>query len=85
MVAKNEEGQVTEVPGLKLLDEESLRRFAEGKALKLLVKQKQQLLKEKFHKMSISEILNSIAGENFTYGSPEKKINPLNSNQLFGS
>ena len=72
MVAKNEDGHVTEVPGLNLLDEESLRRFAEGKALKLLVKQKQQLLKEKFHKMSISEILQSVAGENFTYGSSEK-------------
>jgi hypothetical protein len=72
MVAKNEDGQVTEVPGLNLLDEESLRRFAEGKALKLFVKQKHQLLKEEFHKMSISEILKSVAGENFTYASHEK-------------
>ena len=73
MVAKNVEGQVTEVPGLNLLDEESLRRFAEGKALKVLVKQKHQLLKEKFHSMSISEILTSVAGENFTYAPPENK------------
>jgi acyl-CoA hydrolase len=72
MVAKNDAGQVTEVPGLKLLDEESLCRFAEGKALKLFVKQKHQLLKEKFHSMSISEILKSVAGENFTYASHEK-------------
>lgn len=72
MVAKNEDGQVTEVPGLNLVDGESLRRFAKGKALKLFVKQKHQLLKEKFHNMSISEILTSVAGENFTYESPEK-------------
>ena len=72
MVAKNEDGQVTEVPGLNLLDEESLRRFAEGKALKLFVKQKHQLLKEEFHKMSISEILKSVEGENFSYDKHEK-------------
>jgi hypothetical protein len=72
MVAKNDAGQVTEVPGLNLLDEESLRRFAEGKALKLLVKQKHQLLKERFHSMSNSELLKSIAGENYTYASHGK-------------
>jgi len=72
MVAKDESGQVTEVPGLHISDEESLRRFAEGKALKLLVKQKHQLLKERFHSMSNSELLKSIEGENYTYASHEK-------------
>ena len=72
MVAKDESGQVTEVPGLHISDEESLRRFAEGKALKLLVKQKHQLLKEKFHKMSISEILKSVEGEKLSYTPQEK-------------
>ena len=67
MVAKDENGQVTEVPGLFISDVESIRRFAEGKALKLLVKQKHRLLKEKFHKMSISEILKSVEGEKLTY------------------
>jgi acyl-CoA hydrolase len=72
MVAKDEFGQVTEVPGLHISDEVSLRRFAEGKALKLLVKQKHHLLKEKFHKMSISEILKSVEGEKLSYTTQEK-------------
>jgi len=60
------------VPGLHISDEESLRRFAEGKALKLLLKQKHQLLKEKFHEMSISEILKSVEGEKLSYTPHEK-------------
>ncbi|MFN5441156.1 MAG: acyl-CoA thioesterase, partial [Flavobacteriia bacterium] len=63
MVAKDEHGKPTEVPGLLITDEESLRRFAEGKALKSLAKQTHQLLKEEFHKMPISEIKKSIEGE----------------------
>ena len=49
MVAKDEDGKPTPVPGLLITDEESLRRFAEGKALKNLAKQKRKLLKEEFH------------------------------------
>jgi acyl-CoA hydrolase len=63
MVAKDEYGNPTPVPGLHITDEESLRRFAEGKALKHLAKQKRQLLKEEFHHMPISEIKKSIEGE----------------------
>lgn len=63
MVAKDEQGNLTEVPGLLITDEESLRRFAEGKALKSLAKQKRQILKEEFHHMPISEIKKSIEGE----------------------
>jgi acyl-CoA hydrolase len=63
MVAKDEQGNLTEVPGLLITDEESLRRFAEGKALKSLAKQKRQILKEEFHYMPISEIKKSIEGE----------------------
>ena len=67
MVAKDEEGKPTPVPGLLLTDEESLRRFAEGKALKNLAKQKRQLLKEEFHQMSKKSIINSIAAEKFQF------------------
>jgi acyl-CoA hydrolase len=63
MVAKDEDGKPTPVPGLHITDEESLRRFAEGKALKNLAKQKRQLLKEEFHLMPISEIKKTIEGE----------------------
>ncbi|MEY4487457.1 MAG: hypothetical protein RL440_2004 [Bacteroidota bacterium] len=63
MVAKDEHGKPTEVPGLLITDEESLRRLAEGKALKSLAKQKHQLLKEEFHQMPLSEIKKSIEGE----------------------
>lgn len=67
MVAKDEDGKPTPVPGLLITDEESLRRFAEGKALKNLAKQKRQLLKEEFHQMSKESIINSIKSEKFQY------------------
>ena len=63
MVAKDEHGKPTVVPGLLITDEESLRRFAEGKALKSLSMQKHQLLKEEFHQMPLSQIKKSIEGE----------------------
>jgi len=63
MVAKDEQGNPTEVPGLLITDEESLRRFAEGKALKSLAKQKHKILKEEFHQMTIAEIKQRLEGE----------------------
>jgi acyl-CoA hydrolase len=63
MVAKDEHGKPTEVPGLLITDEESLRRFAEGKALKSLAKQKHKILKEEFHQMTIAEIKQRLEGE----------------------
>ena len=72
MVAKDEEGNPTEVPGLLVSDEESLRRFAEGKALKNLAKQKNQLLKEEFHQMTIAEILKTVEGERLAFNQDEK-------------
>lgn len=63
MVAKDEDGQPTPVPGLRITDEESLRRFAEGKALKNLSKQKSKLLKVDFHGKDYSELLQDLEGE----------------------
>jgi acyl-CoA hydrolase len=63
MVAKNEQGNPTEVPGLLITDEESLRRFAEGKALKNLSKAKHKLLKEEFHFKTHDELLGILEGE----------------------
>ncbi|MEY4286782.1 MAG: hypothetical protein RL511_860 [Bacteroidota bacterium] len=63
MVAKDDLGKPTEVPGLLITDEESLRRFAEGKALKNWAKQKSKLLKVDFHGKSKSELLADLEGE----------------------
>jgi acyl-CoA hydrolase len=67
MVAKDDFGNPTEVPGLLINDEESLRRFAEGKALKDLAKQKSKLLKVDFHGKSKSELLASLEGESILF------------------
>ena len=67
MVAKDEEGKPTPVPGLHITDEESLRRFAEGKALKNLAKQKRQLLKEEFHAKNTAELRNYLKGERLVF------------------
>ena len=64
MVAKDEDGQPTPVPGLRITDEESLRRFAEGKALKNLAKQKSKLLKIDFHTKTSAELLQDLEAEN---------------------
>lgn len=61
MVAKDEQGNPTEVPGLHISDEESLRRFAEGKALKNLAKQKRHLLKEEFHQKTLFELKQDLS------------------------
>lgn len=68
MVAKDDNGNPTPVPGLHLSDEESLRRFAEGKALKKLSKQKSKLLKVDFHRKSYSELLQDLEGEKINVG-----------------
>jgi acyl-CoA hydrolase len=65
MVAKDETGKTKIVPGLMLTDAESIRRFAEGKALKNLGKQKKQILKEEFENKSIEEIIKYLEGERF--------------------
>lgn len=67
MVAKDEAGKPTPVPGLQLTDTESLRRFAEGKALKNLAKQKRQLLKEEFHTKNEVELLDYLKGERLDF------------------
>jgi hypothetical protein len=63
MVAKDDNGKPTNVPGLHLSDEESVRRFAEGKALKNLSKQKSKLLKVDFHSKTIVDLLSDLSSE----------------------
>jgi acyl-CoA hydrolase len=67
MVAKDEDGKPTPVPGLQITDDESLRRFAEGKALKHLAKQKSKLLKIDFHDKTNAELLLDIDGERMVF------------------
>lgn len=45
MAAKNENGELTEVPGLILESETHLRRFYEGRRLKMLSAEKRRMLK----------------------------------------
>ena len=68
MVAKDELGNTTIVPGLLVTDDEGLRRFAEGKALKNIAKQKSHLLKKEFHEMNKNELLAFLQGERFELG-----------------
>jgi acyl-CoA hydrolase len=67
MVAKDDNGNPTPVPGLRITDDESLRRFAEGKALKHLAKQKSKLLKIDFHDKTNAELLLDIDGERMVF------------------
>lgn len=67
MVAKDEADKPKKVPGLLISDEESLRRFAEGKALKSLAKQKNQLLKVDYHSKAKVELLEDVAGERLLF------------------
>ncbi len=45
MAAKDEHGQLTEVPGLKLTSETQVRRFCEGKIIRKLSQEKREILK----------------------------------------
>jgi uncharacterized protein (TIGR00369 family) len=45
MAAKNDEGELTEVPGLILESETHVRRFYEGRRLKLISAEKRKMLK----------------------------------------
>jgi acyl-CoA hydrolase len=45
MAAKDEQGNLTEVPGLKLTTETQIRRFCEGKIIRKLSQEKREILK----------------------------------------
>jgi hypothetical protein len=45
MAAKNDEGELTEVPGLILESETHVRRFYEGRRLKMISAEKRKMLK----------------------------------------
>ncbi|MEN9999316.1 MAG: hypothetical protein RI922_2306 [Bacteroidota bacterium] len=63
MAAKNEQNQLTEVPGLILENQTQVRRFCEGKLIKTFSKQKRELLKSDMADVSFEEMKESIMDE----------------------
>jgi hypothetical protein len=63
MAAKNENGELVEAPGIILENDEQIRRFAEGMAIKKLSKEKRTLLKSDFDHLSKVEVRESISKE----------------------
>jgi uncharacterized protein (TIGR00369 family) len=63
MAAKNENGDLDNVPGLILTNDEQVRRFAEGMSLKLLSKEKRNMLQSDFNHMGINELKHSLVNE----------------------
>ena len=56
MAAKNEEGQLIQVPGLVLENETQVRRFFEGMKLKEFALEKRKMMKSDFSQISIQEM-----------------------------
>jgi uncharacterized protein (TIGR00369 family) len=69
MAAKDEEGKLMEVPGLKINSEHHLRRFAEGKALKEFSKAKRKMLKSDLNYLSVEEIKEQLKEEKVLFAS----------------
>jgi acyl-CoA hydrolase len=67
MVAKDENHETIQVPGLQLHSEEEIRRFYEGLHLKKLSKQKRVMLKSDFSSVALVQIKNELAGENCNF------------------
>jgi hypothetical protein len=55
MAAKDENGNLTKVPGLLLENETQIRRFCEGKMIKNFSKEKRDLLKSDLYNLSTEE------------------------------
>jgi uncharacterized protein (TIGR00369 family) len=63
MAAKNEEGQLTEVPGLILENETQTRRFVEGKLIRKLSLEKRELLKSDLKNIHQGDLLQMCENE----------------------
>ena len=60
---EDEEGNTAEVPELELENEEQLKRFVEGMAIKKMSKQKRQLLDEEIEAYSKDNLLEACMNE----------------------
>jgi hypothetical protein len=56
MAAKNENGELAEVPGLIIENELELRRFAEAKELKEMSLKKRQMLHSDFNHKTLQDL-----------------------------
>jgi uncharacterized protein (TIGR00369 family) len=65
MAAKDEVGELTQVPGLVLQNETQLRRFYEGRRLKLLSAEKRKMLKAPLDDIASAQKELEINGERF--------------------
>lgn len=63
MVAKNENGEVQEVPGLLLETQEEIKKFAEGKAIKKMSRRKRELLNQGIEHYNEKNLLSNCDGE----------------------
>ena len=65
MAAKNDSGELTDVPGLIIENEVQLRRFAEAKELKAISVAKRQMLQSDFNHKTINELKNDFKDAKF--------------------
>ena len=56
MAAKDEKGNLTEVPGLILTNETEIRRFCEGKIIRKLSQEKREILKSNLTSITREEM-----------------------------
>lgn len=63
MAAKNEDGELIEVPGLILTTKEEVIRFCEGKLIKNMSKTKRDALKSDLSHINFQQILNDCESE----------------------
>lgn len=63
MAAKDEQGELCEVPALRLTNETQLRRFCEGKAIRRLSLQKREYLKANLDGIDMQERMAMTIGE----------------------
>jgi uncharacterized protein (TIGR00369 family) len=68
MAAKDELGNLQEVPGLRIENETALRRFCEGKQLKAFSLQKRNMLKSDMKDFNTKDLKQLCDGEKCTIG-----------------
>jgi hypothetical protein len=63
MAAKDEHGQLAEVPGLAIRSKEELRRFCEGKELKDFSRKKRAMLRSDLKHLSETDFMDMVKEE----------------------
>jgi uncharacterized protein (TIGR00369 family) len=68
MAAKDENGKLQEVPGLRIENETALRRFCEGKEIKAFSLQKREMLKSDLNHFNANDLRQLCADEKCLIG-----------------